>query len=203
MTVRSTCHGEAPSAAAACPGRGSSDSHATPTVRTTTATLKKTSPQTMATGRAVEAEEAERPALPQQLAEGDADDDRRQHERHQQRRAHRRAAGQREPVEGVRRRQAERRRRAASRRPEVHTVNQATRCTRGRARTSSTAPGAKRPSTTNPSATMPATGRTKRTPSTRTGPAARASRPATRRAAAGGRVAGRGTSPGVPRLTGR
>ena len=50
VTVRSTCHGDAPSAAAAWPGRGSSDSHATPTVRTTTATLKKTSPQMIATG---------------------------------------------------------------------------------------------------------------------------------------------------------
>ena len=62
--------------------------------------------------------------------------------------------------------------------PEVHTVNHATRCTRGRASTSSTAPGAKRPSTTKPSATMPLTGRTKSTPSTSTGPAASASSPA-------------------------
>ena len=58
-------------------------------------------------GRAVEAEEAQRAALPQQLAEGDADDDRREHERHEQRGPHRRAARQREPVEGVRRRQPE------------------------------------------------------------------------------------------------
>ncbi len=179
VTVRSTCHGEAPSAAAACPGRGSSDSHATPTVRTTTATLKKTSPHTMATGVPSRPRNPSGPPSPSSWRKatptttvgstnGTSSAARTAVRPGSASRWRAYAAGSpRATASSV-----------AS--PEVHTVNQATRCTRGRARTSSTAPGAKRPSTTNPSATMPATGRTKSTPSTRTGAAARASRPAMR-----------------------
>ena len=50
MTVRNTCAGVAPRAAAASPGRGSSDSQVAPTARITTATLKKVSPAMIATG---------------------------------------------------------------------------------------------------------------------------------------------------------
>ena len=53
VTVRNTCAGEAPSAAAASAGRGSSDSQAAPTARITTETLKKTTPATIATARRV------------------------------------------------------------------------------------------------------------------------------------------------------
>ncbi len=50
VTVQNTWAGLAPSAAAASPGLRSRDSHPAPTVRMTTATLKKTSPATMAAG---------------------------------------------------------------------------------------------------------------------------------------------------------
>ena len=49
VTVRKTWAGEAPSAAAASPGRASSPSQAAPTPRITTATLKKTRPMTIPT----------------------------------------------------------------------------------------------------------------------------------------------------------
>ena len=120
MTSRSTCHGEAPSAAAASAGRGSSDSQAPPTTRITTDALKNTRPAMIAIGAAVEAQAAERPAAADHELEGDADDDRGQHERHDQERADPGAARDREPVEHVRRRQPERagehrRRRSTSR----------------------------------------------------------------------------------------
>ena len=50
VTVRNTWAGLAPSAAAASPGRGSSDSQAAPTARITTATLKKVRPAMIAAG---------------------------------------------------------------------------------------------------------------------------------------------------------
>ena len=50
VTVRSTCAGVAPRAAAASAGRGSSDSQAPPTTRITTEALKNTSPAMIATG---------------------------------------------------------------------------------------------------------------------------------------------------------
>ncbi len=50
VTVRKTWPGEAPSAAAASPGRGSRLSQAVPTVRTTTARLKKASAAMIAAG---------------------------------------------------------------------------------------------------------------------------------------------------------
>ena len=100
MTVRSTCHGVAPSAAAASAGRTSRDSHAAPTERITTATLKKTRPATMATG-VPSRPSPERPGLAEQLAERHPDHHGRQHERHQQRRPDQPPAGDREPVQRV------------------------------------------------------------------------------------------------------
>ena len=171
VTVRSTCHGDAPSAAAACPGRGSSASQATPTVRTTTATLKKTSPQTMATGVPSRPSEPSGPPSPSswRKATPTTTVGRTNGTSSAARTAARpgRASRWRAYAAGRPRTTA---RMVAT--PEVHTVNQATRCTRGRASTSSTAPGAKRPSSQNPSATMPVTGSTKSRPSTSTGPAA-------------------------------
>ena len=76
----------------------------------------------IAPARAVEAEEAERAGLTDQLAERDPDHDGRQHERHQQQRpAATPRPGKRTPVQEVRRGQAEqhrdRRARAAPTRP--------------------------------------------------------------------------------------
>ena len=107
VTSRSTCHGEAPRAAAASAGRGSSDSQAPPTTRITTEALKNTRPATIAAGAAVEAEAAERAASADQQLEGDPDHDGRQHERHDQERAERRPSGEAEPVEHVRGREPE------------------------------------------------------------------------------------------------
>ena len=50
VTVRSTCVGVAPKAAAASAGRGSRPSQAPPTTRITTAALKNTSPAMIAAG---------------------------------------------------------------------------------------------------------------------------------------------------------
>ena len=177
VTVRSTCQGEAPRAAAAWPGRGSSDSHATPTVRTTTATLKKTSPQTIATGVPSRPRKPSGPPSPSSWrnatptttvgsTNGTSSAARTAARPGSASRCRAYAAGRPSTTAST----------VAV--PEVHTVNQATRWTRGRASTSSTAPGASRPSTTKPSASMPLTGRTKSTPSTSTGPAASASSPA-------------------------
>ena len=179
VTVRSTCHGDAPRAAAAWPGRGSRDSHATPTVRTTTATLKKTRPHTMATGVPSRPRKPSGPPSP--ISCRKATPTTTVGSTNGTSSAARTAA---RPGSASRWRAyaAGRPRATASSvaTPEVQTVNHATRCTRGRARTSRTAPGANRPSTTNPSATMPVTGRTKSTPSTSTGPAASRSRAAMR-----------------------
>ena len=64
VTVRNTCHGVAPRVAAAWPGRGSSDSQAAPTTRITTATLKNTSPATMATAVSSRPRNPSGPAAP-------------------------------------------------------------------------------------------------------------------------------------------
>ena len=64
----------------------------------------------------VEAEEAERPAVTEQLPERDADHHGRQHERHQQQRPHHAPSREVQPVQGVRRGQAEQPRRAPYRR---------------------------------------------------------------------------------------
>ena len=139
---------------------------ATPTRRrprgSTTATLKNTRPATIATGGPVEAEEAERPGLPEQLPERHADDDGRQHERHQQRRPQRRRGpGSRSRCSTY---AAGRPSSTASVVPAAadQTVNQTTRCTRGRPSTSSTAPGSKLPSGQKPSAIIPLTGARRR-----------------------------------------
>ena len=64
VIVRRTRAGEAPSAAAASPGRGSSDSQAAPTARITTEALKKTSPRMIAVGVPSSPNPANSPASP-------------------------------------------------------------------------------------------------------------------------------------------
>ena len=117
VTVRKTWPGEAPSAAAASPGRGSRLSQAVPTVRTTTARLKNASAAMIAAGGAVEAEPGQRAAGAEHLAERDPDHDGRQHERHQQRGAQHPLAGEPQPVEHVRGRHPEQHRERGCRRP--------------------------------------------------------------------------------------
>ena len=93
VTVRSTCHGEAPERGGGLPGPRVERLPRDPDGPDHDGDVEEDEPADDRDRRAVEAEEAERAALPQQLAEGDADDDRRQHERHQQRGAHRRRPG--------------------------------------------------------------------------------------------------------------
>ncbi len=176
VTVRSTCHGVAPSVAAACAGRGSRDSHDAPTARITTATLKNTRPATTAAAVWSRPRKPERPAVPEQLPERHADDHGRQHERA--------PAAAPAPRAGPGR--SSRCRTYAAGRPSTtesavpaeadHSVNHSTRCTRGRPSTSATPAGSKVPSGQNPCDTMPTTGSTKNTPSTATGTSASAAR---------------------------
>ena len=108
VTVRSTCVGVAPRAAAASAGRGSRPSQAPPDHADHHRRVEEHQPGDDRDRRAVEAEEAERSALAEQLAEGDADHDGRQHERREQGRPQHPARGHAPPVEQVGRRQAER-----------------------------------------------------------------------------------------------
>ena len=90
------------------------------------------------------------PDSPSSCRKATPDHDGRQHERHQQRRRRISRARQREPVQRVRGRQPEQDGDAVAT-AEDHTVNHATRSTRGRVSTSSTPAGSKPPSTKKPS----------------------------------------------------
>ena len=139
-----------------------------PTARITTAALKKVSPATIATGLPSRPRNPSGPASPSSRRNATPDDHGRQRERHQQQRPQRPAPREVQPIERVRRRETQRQRRAVPAAAD-HSVNHTTRCTRGRASTSSTPPGSKVPSTKNPRATIALTGSTKKTTSTASG----------------------------------
>ena len=77
VTVRSTCRGVAPRAAAASAGRGSSPSHARADRTDHHGGVEEREPGDDGDRRAVEPEEPERSCLPEQLAERHPDHDRR------------------------------------------------------------------------------------------------------------------------------
>jgi hypothetical protein len=173
VTVRSTCTGEAPSAAAACSRRGSSPSHIEPTVRTTTARLKNTIAATIAAGvpsrrsgpSGPDGASNVRNATPTTtvgITNGTSRNARSTPLPGNRSRCRTKAAGN--PSRTVTK--------VAS--PADHTVNQSTRRTWARPSTSRTAPGSNEPSEKKPRLIIPATGSTKKTPSTSNGNAARA-----------------------------
>ncbi len=157
VTVRSTCQGLAPRAAAASSRRGSIVSQKAPTVRTTTLMLKKTRAATIATAvpsrpRAPSGPDGAiswRKATPTTTVgstNGTTTSARSRSRPGNRSRCSTNATG----------RPATRARNVALEADQR--VNHSTRCTRGRPRTSSTSPGAKEPSGQNPRAIMPPTG---------------------------------------------
>ncbi len=180
VTDRNTCHGVAPRVAAAWPGRGSRDSQAAPTTRITTATLKNTSPATMATAVWSRPRNPSGPASPSSCRKatptttvgstnGTSRTARTARRPGRSRRYNTCAAGR--PSSTA----------IAVPAAADQTVNQSTRCTRGRASTSRTPPGSNSPSGQKPWAIIPTTGSTKNTPSAATGTRERAARPESRR----------------------
>ena len=174
VTVRNTCAGEAPSAAAASPGRRSSVSQAAPTVRITTATLKNTRPARIATGVPSKPRNPSGPASPSSCrnatptttvgsTNGTSSAARTTDRNGNASRCSAYAAGSPSSTD------------SAVATAEVHSVNHTTRPTRGRPSTSTTAPGSKTPSGQKPRPSIPATGSTKKTPRTSSGSAARPS----------------------------
>ena len=157
VTVRKTCNGLAPSAAAACSRRGSRLSQNDPTVRTTTETLKKTSAATIAAAVPSRCSPPSQPdgttswlnATPTTTVgstNGTTTSARSRPRPGNDSRCRTKARGS--PASSV----------TSVARPADHSVNQSTRPVRGRPSTSSTAPGANWPSLTKPSPTMPSTG---------------------------------------------
>src|SRR3954470_18277771 len=177
VTVRNTCTGDAPSAAAASSRLRSRPSHSDPTVRTTTARLKNTIAATIAAGVPSSLSDPSGPdgarrvrnATPTTtvgITNGTSRNARSPRLPGRRSRWSTKAAGI--PSSTV----------TAVATPADQTVNHSTRCTRPRPRTSTTAPGSNEPSEKNPRPTIPATGSTKKTPSTSTGRAASATIPA-------------------------
>ncbi len=171
--MRSTCAGEAPSAAAAWAGRPSSDSQEVPTARITTATLKKTRPLMIARGVPSQPRNASGPpganrcriAAPTTTVGNTKGTNRAPRIRRRPGKSSRYkayAAGRASTTE----------RRVAT--LDDHTVNQTTRCTRGRASTSTSPAGSNPPAPHSPRASIPPTGRRKNTPRTSSGTAASA-----------------------------
>ena len=180
VTVRNTWAGVAPSAAAASPGLGSSDSQVVPTARITTATLKKVRPAMIATGvpsrprkpSGPDSPTSSRNATPTTTVgstNGTSSSARMTLRKGKSSRCRTYAAGRPSTTEQT----------VAS--PADQTVNHSTRWVRDRPRTSRTAPASKWPSTTKPRPIIPLTGSTKKTASTSTGPRERPARVSSRR----------------------
>ena len=157
VTVRNTCHGLAPSTAAASSRRGSIASQKAPTVRTTTLMLKKTSAATIAAAVPSSPSEPSGPdgaiswrkATPTTTVgstNGTTTSARSRSRPGKRSRCSTNATGSPAATDT----------RVAT--PADQTVNQSTRCVRGRPSTSTTPLRSKDPSGQSPRASMPATG---------------------------------------------
>src|SRR3954468_183636 len=175
VTVRSTCQGEAPSAAAASSRRRSTPSQKDPTVRTTTARLKNTIAAMIAAGvpsrwsapSGPDGDKRVRNATPTTtvgITNGTRTTARSIPRPGNRSRWSTNVTGSPSPTV------------SSVARLEDHNVNHSTRCNRPRPRTSRTPSGSNCPSGKKPLATMPATGTTKKTSSASRGRAASAAR---------------------------
>ncbi len=186
VTVRRTCHGDAPSAAAASSRRRSRLSQSPPTVRTTTARLKKIIAARMATALPSRPRKPSVPAGASRVrnatptttvgsTKGITTSARSAWRPGKCSLYNTYASGRPSPtVTAV----------AVS---DAQAVNQSTRCTRGRDSVSARTERSSDPSTQNPCASMPVSGSRKKTPRNATGTTARAMAPsrAPRRALTG------------------